>query len=273
MEWPRIKTLIIWMLLLINGFLLALVGVQQYQVSHYRRSALTQAVAVLEQGGIAVDAHPLTDAPPSLTAERSSGSADALARALLGDGLTHEDQGGGLHRYTAPSGEIAFRSGGILSVRFFDAAAPDPDLEKHAQALLTTTMGLQGELWSVRREDSVSTLTFYQLWKGSPIFTCPIILEYDGQQLLSLQGTLLLSSGSQSPDGRATLDLPTALIRFRGGILSSGDVCSSITSFRPGYRTSAAFGSSVTLSPVWHVSTNTAEYYLDALTGALTRIT
>lgn len=269
MEWPRVKTLMILILLLINGFLLALVGVQQYQVSRYQRSALTQAVAVLERGGIAVDPALLTAASAPLTVQRASDDA-ALAETLLGAGLIHEDQGGGLHRYVGPGGEATFRSGGALSVQFSAAAAPSADLEGHAHSLLAA-MGLQGELWEVTQNADTLSLTFRQLWGGVPIFSCPITLEYEGRQLRSLQGTLLRAS-SHRPEGGATLDLPTALIRFREGILSSGDVCSSITAFRPGYRTSSAFGASVTLSPVWRVSTNTADYHLDALTGALTRI-
>ena len=270
MEWPRVKTLIILILLLINGFLLALVGVQQHQVSRYQHSALTQAVAVLERGGIAVDSTLLVAAPAPLTVQRASDDA-ALAEALLGPGLVHEDQGGGLHRYAGPGGEAVFRSGGALSVHFSAAAAPDSDLEAHARSLLEA-MGLQGKLWETRQNADTLSLTFHQLWENTPIFSCPITLEYEGRQLRSLQATLLLSS-SQRAEGSATLDLPTALIRFRAGILSSGDVCSSITAFRPGYRTNSTFGSSVALSPVWRISTNTAEYYLDALTGALTRIT
>ena len=39
----------------------------------------------------------------------------------------------------------------------------------------------------------------------------------------------------------------------------------------PGYLAEQSFSGSVSLSPVWLVRSNTAHYYLDAVTGELTR--
>ena len=43
MEWPKLKNIIILILLLVNGFLLVLVVGREFQVSRYERSAFTQA--------------------------------------------------------------------------------------------------------------------------------------------------------------------------------------------------------------------------------------
>ena len=55
MEWPKLKNIIILILLLVNGFLLVLVVGREFQVSRYERSAFTQAGQVLAQNGITVD--------------------------------------------------------------------------------------------------------------------------------------------------------------------------------------------------------------------------
>ena len=69
------------------------------------------------------------------------------------------------------------------------------------------------------------------------------------------------------------LDLPTAMLRFLDGVTATGDVCSVIRSMEAGYRTSSQpLSGGVRLSAAWLVSTDTADYYLDAATGALTRI-
>ena len=55
---------------------------------------------------------------------------------------------------------------------------------------------------------------------------------------------------------------------------ATGDVCSAIQSMEPGWRgTVQPLSGGVRLSPAWLVTTDTAQYYLDCATGALTRIT
>lgn len=270
MEWPRVKTLIIFVLLLINGFLLALVGTQQYQVSRYQHSALTHAVEVLEQRGISVDLQQLEQAPAPLTVEQTGSPAPMMER-LLGGNITHTDQGGGVHLYHGSNGMAVFRSSGSCTVTFTPGQPSATPPQSHARQLLKQ-LKLETALWKEEPTANGVQLTFHQLWEELPIFSCPIVLEYDTEgRLLSLDGTLLLDASAQAV-AEPTLDLPTALIRFWSGIVASGDVCSALTDFRPGYRMDTLLGTSVSLSPVWYVSTNTADYHLDALTGVLTRI-
>lgn len=270
MEWPRVKNLILLLLLLINGFLLALVGTQQYEVVHYQRSALTRAVEVLEQRGISVEVGQLEKAPVPLTVERPSSPAHWM-ELLLGSPLHHTDQGGGVHLYSGPTGTAIYRSGGGLTAELFDGAATGESPHLHAQALLER-LGLEAELWKEEALEDGVRLTFRQRWEGVPIFSCDLALVYNGTgQLMTLDGTLLPVLSAQ-PAASSTLDLSTALIRFWSGIVASGDVCSSLIGFRPGYRLDRSLGSEFSLSPVWYVSTNTADYQLDARTGALTRI-
>jgi hypothetical protein len=81
-----------------------------------------------------------------------------------------------------------------------------------------------------------------------------------------------MTASPSAADSDEALDLPTALIRFMAAVRDSGDVCSSVTALRPGYRSAQTFGSVVQLTPVWLVSTNVSEYYLDGATGELTRL-
>ncbi len=62
MEWSKIKNIIILLLLLVNGFLLVLVGMRQGENRRYQQSALTQALQVLERSGIQVSQSGLEDA-------------------------------------------------------------------------------------------------------------------------------------------------------------------------------------------------------------------
>ena len=72
MEWPKLKNIIILILLLLNGFLLVLVGMRYTESVQYERAALEQTLKVLEGQGIQADGAALAPAGElaPLTAER-----------------------------------------------------------------------------------------------------------------------------------------------------------------------------------------------------------
>ena len=269
MEWSKLKNIIIVILLLVNGFLLVLVGGQEIQVRRYERSALTGAAAVLEQGGIRVDADVLQAAKSGLEAQSVSRDVQAeadLARTLLGEDTAVTDQGGGLYLYTGARGSMVFRAGGTV-----EAALTDYRVEaEQRQALvrqLLADLGLRCELL----EEQGDTIVCRQLLEDTPVFSCRLAFQFSGERLLSVSGSLVL--GSAAPEGSAQcLSVPTAVVRFLDGIRDSGDVCTAVTEMRPGYRASQSFDAAIHLTPVWLVSTDVSEYYLDSITGRLTRV-
>jgi hypothetical protein len=272
LEWSKVKNIIILILLLVNGFLLFLVGWQQYQVRLYQRSALTQAAQVLELNGIQVSQAALDQAESgtsltALSADRSVDSEAVLARALLGGDAACISQSGGVYTYTSPAGTAIFRSGGSFRADLVDGPDSRGDNAAHATQFLKE-LGLTSEVLSA---DSDGTVDLRQLLDGVPLYSCQLSLEYDEGRLVSIYGTVMAATPASSADSADTLDLPTALIRFMSAIRDSGDVCSSVTGLRPGYRSSQAFGSVVQLTPVWLVTTNVSDYYLDGTTGELIR--
>lgn len=270
MEWPKIKNIIIFILLLVNGFLLVLVLGQQRRVLQYERSAVTRAAQVLEQNGISVSDGILDKraALPSLSAARDHQAEEAVARALLGDDVARTDQSGGLYVYSSSRGSVLFRVTGEFSAALSGFPLSGQTPAHHAAALLEQ-MGLAGEQLSCQEEAGGSAVTFLQLLDGVPLYSCRLTFQYSDQQLLSISGTLLTGETALAAEAADPLDLPTVLIRFLDGILDRGDVCSAINDLRLGYRSTQTFGSGVRLSPVWLVSTNIADYYLDGVTGQL----
>lgn len=276
MEWPKLKNIILLILLLLNGFLLVLVGTRYTESVQYERTALELTLARLEARGIRVEADSLSPAGElvPLTLERELERELQMARALLGGGeLETENRGGGLYRYWNGRGELAVRAGGELSAAMADSPdwlAADP--ERHAAGLLGK-MGIDAHQLSVVREDGWTRVRFRQHRSGAPLFSCEVEFTYDGgSRLRSVQGTLLSAQDGTAEQARM-LTLPTALTRFSEEIAATGDVCSAIRSMEPGWRgTVQPLSGGVRLAPVWLVTTDTAQYYLDCATGALTRI-
>ena len=275
MEWQKLKNLIILILLVVNGFLLVLVWSRRQESARYERSALEQTVQVLQRGGIEVD---LSAAAPAdglapMSVERELDREEALARALLGKGAVQaENRGGGLYLYQGSDGELSVRAGGELSAKMADNPNQlvSGDLERHASGLLKR-MGVDVERIGVTKEDEWTRVRFRQVWNGAPVFSCEVEVVYYYELLYSVQGTLLTAQAGTAEAGQA-LTLPTALMRFSEEIAATGDVCTRLWSMEPGWRgTAQSLAGGIRLTPVWLVTTDTASYYLDCVTGSLAR--
>lgn len=274
LEWRKLKNLIILILLVVNGFLLVLVGTRWEESARYERSALEQTVQVLGRGGIQVDMEAVApaDGLAPMTVERDVEREARLVCALLDEEVQGDNRGGGLYLYRGALGEVSLRAGGELSAEFprndhWKTEHP----EDHAASLLKR-LGVEGALTGQTNEGEDVILRFTQGWNGTPVFSCEVELVYRDGYLTALRGTLLMGAGTA--EAGQTLALSTALMRFSEEIGATGDVCSAIRSMEAGYRgTAQSLSGGVRLMPVWLVVTDTANYYLDCVTGALTRVT
>ena len=272
MEWHKLKNIILLILLVVNGFLLVLVGSRRKEDAEYERRALEQTVQVLERSGIqvrleAVD--PADGLSPSMV-ERDLEREAQLARALLGQTAEADNRGGGLYFYRSDEGELSVRAGGELSAKLEGGGQTDHP-ERRAAELLKK-MGIDAEQIDVAEEGEWTRVRFRQLWNGAAVFSCEIEFAYKNGVLDSIQGSLLTAQAGTAEAGQV-LTLPTALMRFSEAVGATGDVCSAIQSMEPGWRgTVQPMSGGVRLAPAWLVTTDTARYYLDCATGALTRI-
>ena len=275
MEWHRLKNIIILILLLLNGFLLVLVATRRSEAARYERTALERTVAALADRGIEVDPGGLSGAGEllPLSLERDPEAEQRLARALLDEAVEADNRGGGLYLYRGALGEVSIRAGGELSAALADSPVWDAvSPEDHAAALLSK-MGVSARLLDTVTQGNRTVVRFRQLWSKVPVFSCEVEFVYENGRLSSLQGTLLTAGpGAQEPG--EVLSLPTSLTRFLDGVTATGDLCSALRSMEAGYRVSSQpLSGGVRLTAVWLVSSNTADYYLDGATGALTRLT
>jgi len=274
MEWRKLKNLIILILLTVNGFLLVLVGARWEESARYERSALEQTVQVLERGGVQVDIEAVApaDGLTPMAVERDVEREARLVRALLDEEVRGDNQRGGLYLYRGALGEVSLRAGGELSARFLqDDHWRTDHPEDHAASLLEK-LGVEGVQTGRTEQGGDVVLRFRQSWNGAPVFSCEVEFVYRDGYLTTLRGALLMAAGGTAEAGQA-LELPTALMRFSEGMGAAGDVCSAIRSMEAGYRgTVQSLSGGVRLAPVWLVATDTANYYLDCVTGALTRL-
>lgn len=270
MEWSKLKNIILLLLVCVNAFLLLLVGMWEGSGARYQEETRKSAVATLQRSGIAVNLEhlPREMALQPLLVNRDQAAELETVRALLGQ----VEQTGGSElrpRYSGLNGSAEYSADGELSVQFATGAwfrQEGQSYEKASEECLER-IGFHGELIEQEQADGQVRLTYCQQWKGTPVFSCTLTLTWSGEELRSIEGQRL-SGTAEETAGETPLAVSTALIRFLAGINEGGYVCSRIDSMTAGYRLSSSVRPA-RLDPVWRLSTDSGDYYVDAATGTL----
>ena len=114
METYRLKNIAILILLLLNAFLLMLLGYQYMQSQQSDADTVVQLRELFESNQLTLSesVDPLQPALTPMALSRSTGTEADMAAALLGGEAVGASQGGGIYSYTAAAGSLQFRAGG-----------------------------------------------------------------------------------------------------------------------------------------------------------------
>lgn len=271
MEWPKIKTILLLILLLTDGFLLALVGVRSWNTSRYQEEAREDALTLLERGGIQMQAQQLPEdlRLPVGTVSRDLEGELAQLVPVLGEG-TRESLGGGQYRYTGDNGEAWLRGRGEFSLELKAGAFPlEGELERHAAGVLKR-MGVEALAVESRGDGQSGEVTLLQLWEGVPVRSCRVTARYADGGLTSLSGAWL--NGKPETAGQLELSAVTGLLRFVEELGETGDVCREIFAMQAAYQLTASLSEPSVLMPIWYLETDTGSYTLDMTTNQLKKL-
>ena len=270
MEWPKLKNIVLIILVLTNLCLLAFVAQRELQNSQLQRQAWEEAIQFLRDRGVAVEEKlvPQTMGLLPQTVERDLEEESQLAAALLGQGVKAEDRGAGVYCYSNDTGSIQFHSDGSFSAEFASGAFPlGEDRVADCRELLEK-LNFEGELL----REGENALVFRQIWNGYPLFTQQVTLEITDACLTAMTSGRRLIGEPVEDTTRKPITVVTALIDFLNGLNTLGDVCSRIDAITPGYVAVTSLSGSMTLTPVWRITTDTGSYQLDTMTGELSRV-
>lgn len=269
MESAKLKNIVILLLVVTNLLLGLLMVIQGVTNSRRQTQTFLDAVALLADRGIAVnvDAVPQTDFPSPMTVERDSEWERQQFATLLGEDFT-ATQRGLVSYYEGDLGRAEVLEDGSFTVSFTPGALPAEGQELSAHGLeVLQRIGFDARVTSAGED----TLEAVQLLNGSPIFSCTVTLSYEDGALSRLSGTRLVGTPTADASQGSPLSTATLLLRFRSGIIDSGDACSAIRSATQGYVLSTVSGGNPSLTPVLRLETDTGVYRIDALTGAFSR--
>lgn len=269
MESAKLKNIALLILVITNLLLGLLMVIQGVNDRQRQTRPLADAVALLADRGITVDADvlPQSDFPSPMTLERDNTWERTMFAALLGDDLT-TTQRGLVSYYESDLGRAEAREDGSFTVTFTDGAFPlnGQEIATHGPSVLK-----QMEFDAAVTSAEENSLEVVQLFGGVPVYSCTATLHYKNGALSQLDGVRLVGAPTADLAQSAPLSIATLLLRFRSGIIDSGDACSAIRSATQGYILSSSPAGKLRLTPVLRLETDTGAYLVDALTGALSR--
>ena len=265
MDSIKVKNFIILVLVIVNTVLLAVILTDSARGTELRREAVEGAVQLLSEYGISVsDDAQLGERSLSVyTVTRSEESERATAEALLGE-VSMTDRGGGIMYYSSPMGEMTFRAtGGITAPKSDD---PEKTALEMAKKLGVTVQNSEDSVSVSVKEDDSTVVEVCCSFMGAQVVNCRLSFTFKYGKLLSLSGTRPLSEVT-SESMTNVIDVPTVLMRFIELTQEKGHVCSVLEQLELCFLQSSSASGGGSLSPVWRISTDTGDFYINAQTG------
>lgn len=266
MDRCRLKNIIILILALLNAFLLFSLAQRRLSEQEAFRRTAEQLVDLFAGDGMTLDPGAISrNTPPSgVTLSRDTALEERAAAFLLGDALTSSDQGGGIFHYAATAGEALFRSSGG-----FEASGTLARGEEAEAFCRDFCREFSYESPGPLPEGGSGTLTAAGRYGRLTVFNCTVTFTLEEGVLTAVSGTLLPQTGAAAPEEGAPLSAAGALTAFQRMRRESAVVASTVTDTRLCYELQTS-GAAMSLAPAWRVVTDTEDYYVNCLTGAVT---
>lgn len=266
MRWSKIKNIILLLLVVVNLFLLGLVGIRAWRTAQNDRQTRERMLQVLENNGITFQPQTLPG-PMTLTAQRLTLSplGEKEAATLVGPIAGVEAMGSRI-LYRGERGVLTVSSTGEATLDFFSNCSLTE--EEVWQSL--SHLGL-----SFRETDRIEDggnleVEACLLWENAPLPGEVITLTCNSGVPAGLTFHALMGSAEPLPSAGEPISAATALLRLLDALNRQGYICSRIDRLYAGYTLSGT--GPYTLEPAWFVEIDTAPWRLaiDAYTGEVT---
>ena len=121
---------------------------------------------------------------------------------------------------------------------------------------------------TISMEDGTGTVTAVQYYQDYPVIGCAVTFTVENGVLKRAIGTHLPDSGTTSSSGEEPLSALSALAAFLNTI-REGAVGTAVTDLYLCFELQSTTTALMTLAPAWCVVTDTASYYVNCITGAV----
>lgn len=263
----RLKQVIILILLFLNISLSISLLTQKVAERNAQKTASEQLVSLFAADGMQLDPEGISQNTPPV---RRSISRDAeleqrIAKTLLGDDLTFEDQGGGITTYTGNAGTVQFRSGGVFEAVLTKPVADGP----HVFSDFSKDFSYKTSSFSPDSSYSGTAVVLPER-EHLIVYNAPTTFSFVNGRITSVSGTLIPLTALAAPEEGEMLSAAAALTAFQYSRQETGTVVSAILETSLCWEFQNLSGS-MALIPTWQISTDTSSFYVNCLSGAVHR--
>lgn len=271
MEWPRVKTILIVVLLIVNIFLFVAYASSALRETRDEEQVRLDVCEILGNLGYKLDPEILPGNSellyPAQVLYNAQSEREAMTATL---GRTETESAAGITVYTGSTGQVTLRNGGFVDARI---ALSDglPDRERAVRMVERTLRDMRILLASGQVSETGDALTVDGVCSlaGVPVFDCRVKAVVSQAEGIVISGRAPAGDVNflQSAKPRALSGL---MLNFAQHMQSLDIHEGTISEIQRGYviNTSAnAEGGTVELAPVWRVCMDGENWFVNALTG------
>ncbi|GEM_PF-2641056 len=265
MNWPKVKTLLLVLLLIANIILFGNYLVMQQQRSEQESRIAEDISAVCAERGVTVPVSVLPayyDQLASLAVVRNPDAEARFADKILGDN-TQSDLGGGIFVYTSHRGTLTFRTGGQFELTL-EHSAPGND-----SAAIRTLVKLFGSACGFSAENVSVSDGVYSVnnrCNDFAVFNSSLTAVFT-EDKLTVSGRSMLFQ-FQNVDNVSVKNIGALLLGLIDTLAAEDREPTEITSIEPGYAAEYS-GSQLIFTPIWRIESFGQAYFVNAVTGAI----
>lgn len=265
MQWSRVKTIFIVILLMVDGFLfINMAG--KYVSGYYRKAENAHNITEILAGrGIAVGRSfvlPDAQALPVLQVDRSRTDEDHFAHGLLGETAerTESADGSDTVRYESERGTVEWKEGGAVSGTFTPQDYVQPQTADEVKALAQKLAGQAGLGTALEWQADAQSASVSFPTAGVPVFNRVLTLTFDAEGV-TMAGVWTFGMPYITKSGNyVTFAAADALFT-----LLARESPTEIDRMELGFLLSDTGGGRVQMTPGWRIDTNAGSFFVDSL--------
>lgn len=271
MQWDKVKSILLIILILVDGFLLAGLAGRYIMAEWRQRTLLEDIKIVLERYDVTCGEElsvPEQRNMIALEADRSRLMEETFARTVLTGTVERSEREDGQTIFEGDNGTVRWRPDGTVYAAFTPKSTDMPgtgrEMKKAAAELLARCgVSLAGGKLKADLENGTVTLT--AAIAGMPVFNRSLTVAWKGEGQILLEGQWFFGVPYATTADRERLcSAEDALLQVARGASEQGKV-GRIDSIELGYRMDAGAGARLQLLPYWRVRTDKGTVFVDAL--------
>lgn len=269
MQWDKVKNILLVILLAVNVFLLANLGLRYYSGMRRAEQLADNVEALLAARNITLTeefALPDDLVLPLLSIDRSRVDEEAVAEAMLGADATHSEDEDGNVRFESDMGVLVWGGDGSVQGSFrLESGVPEDDAAAAGQAeKLFRAWGVMPEDGRIDVVERIATLS--ALVAGLPVHNRHLTLYFAEDASVQLTGYWSFGTpyAATNETGIACA-AADALLSF----VSEKHEITEISGMEAGYRLYTDSDRRLQLVPTWKITTDLDEFLFDCAKNTL----